>query len=442
MTATATSTPDAPQAPLFGVDMDHITSNWGLNQMVEANISWVRPVGVLWSSVEPAEGIYDWSVLAGLEAELLTASRNGIQVVLLVHSTPEWARKITGIGPTCGPIADNKLPAFGNFMRAMVARYSFSPYNVKYWELWNEPDAPTVSEDRGFGCWGDGSDPYFGGGGYAEMLKVVYPQIKVANPQAQVLIGGLLLDCDPRGPCDAVGHSNLLGLYLEGVLRNNGGPFFDGVSFHAYDYYSPSTGGYANPNWSSAWNTTGPVLIAKSQYIQSLLNQYGVTGKFLMNTESAVICGSTGQESYCMTDLFAYLKASYVTQSYSAAIAEGLRANLWYNVLGWRNSGLLNYDLSPQLAYTSFNFAIRELTDTRYASVILPTDIGGATGIMGYKFIRNDRNVWVLWSMDDSPHTISLASVPLEAWDALGNPITPAAFMNITMIPTYLEWNR
>ncbi len=422
--------------------MDHINSAWGLYEMADANISWARPVGVLWSSVEPTEGIYDWSVLTGLEAELREAASNGIQIVLLVHSAPEWARKIAGTGPSCGPIAENKLPSFGNFMRAMVTRYSVAPYNVIYWELWNEPDTPYIPGDSGFGCWGDVSDAYFGGGYYAEMMKVVYPQIKAGNDQAQVVIGGLLLDCDPRGTCDIVGHDIRPPRFLEGILINNGGPYFDGVSFHAYDYYSPSTGGYANPNWASAWNTTGPVLINKSQFIKSLLSQYDVTGKFLMNTESAVICGSTGQEAYCLTDAFTNTKAFYITQSYSAALSEGLKANLWYNVLGWRNSGLLNNDLSPQLAFSSFEFIISELTGATYAGVILPIDIGGVTGVMGYKFLRDDRSVWVLWSMDGSLHTIYLSSVPLTAWDALGNPVTPAAIMNVTMKPSYLEWNR
>jgi hypothetical protein len=448
-TATATSTPGTPQVPLFGVDMDHITSGNGLDQMVDANITWARPVGVLWSSIEPTEGIYDWSVLADLQAEMVTASNNGIQIVLIVHSTPEWARKIAGPGPTCGPIADNKLPAFGNFMRAMVARYSVAPFNVIFWELWNEPDTPIISEDRGFGCWGDASDPYYGGGYYADMLKAVYPQIKAANAEAQVLIGGLLLDCDPRGipsVCETV-HlmdpgSALPPKFLEGILRNNGGPYFDGVSFHAYDYYSQTSGQYANPNWSSAWNTTGPVLIAKTRFIQGVLSQYGVTGKFLMNTETALICGSTGFEPQCLTDAFTNAKTYYVIKSYAAGIAEGLRANLWYTVFGWRGSGLLNYDLSPQLAYISFKFAISELTNTAYAGVIVPVDIGGVPGVMGYKYLGDNSLVWVLWSMDGNTHTINLPSTPLTAWDALGNPMAPAVSINITEKPYYLEWNR
>jgi hypothetical protein len=440
-TATATSTPGIPQESLFGVGMNNVTVAGGVDQIAEANISWVRLPGVQWSSVETVQGIYDWSVLAGLESELQTASSKGIQVILLVHSTQEWARKTAGTGPSCGPIAADKLAAFGDFMRAMVARYSVAPYNVKYWELWNEEDVPFMNGDNGFGCWGEVSDLYFGGGYFAEMLKVVYPQIKAADSQAQVLIGGLLLDCDPSGGCTNVGNSDLPLKFLEGILRNNGGLYFDGVSFHAYDYYLGAEGQYSNPNWTSAWNTSGSSLVPKSQFIKSILNQYSVTGKFLMNTETALICGTTGQEAPCLTDLFANTKAYYVTQTYAAAIAQGLRASLWYNVFGWRGSGLLNADLSAQPAYTALKFAVSELTNTAYVGVVVPSDIGGVSGVKGYKFQSDNRRVWVLWSLDGSAHLCTFSSVPLAVWDALGNPVTSTSSMNIALNPIYLEWN-
>jgi hypothetical protein len=447
-TQSVTAALDLQQDPIFGIGMDHFISSWGTTQMVAANITWVRLVGVLWSSIEPTQGTYNWSVLAELEGELRDASSLGVQVILLVHSTPEWARKVAGTGPSCGPIAVDKLPAFGNFMRAMVARYSVAPYNVKYWELWNEEDTTYVDFDREYGCWGDVSDPYFGGGYYADMLKAVYPQIKAANAKAQVLIGGLLLDCDPRGtpsvcatvhPTDP--YAALPPMFLEGILKNNGGAYFDGVSFHAYDYYSQTSGQYANPNWASAWNTTGPVLIAKSRFIQGLLSQYSVTGKYLMNTELALICGSTGFEPQCQTDTFVNAKAYYVTKSYAAAMAQGLRANTWYNTLGWRGSALLGDNLTLLPAYTAFQFGRIELRNAGYLGEVSVAEIGGTGGVTGYKFQRGDRRVWVLWSLDGGTHTINLAGVPLAAWDALGVSIIPKASMNVTVKPLYLEWN-
>jgi len=416
--------------------MDQLTSGGGLDQMVAAQISWTRPTGVVWSSVEPTEGTYNWSVLTSLESELQNASSKGIQVILIVHSTPEWARKIAGSGPSCGPISQGKLPAFGNFMRALVARYSVSPYNVKYWEIWNEPDIDPiyVSPDSPYGCWGDQNDTYYGGGYYAEMLKAAYPQIKAADSQAQVLIGGLLLDCNPIHP--PAGNDCKPARFLEGILINNGAPYFDGVSFHAYDYYFGQSGQYGNSNWQSAWNTTGSVLIAKAQFIQGLLGQYGVSGKFLMNTESALLCNACSNDS-----VFETTKAYYVAQAYSAAIAKGLRANIWYSVMGWQNSGLLNPDLSPRTAYTAFQFARSELRDAAFAGDITGSDIGDASSVKGYKFNRGDRRIWVLWSLDGAAHSINLPGVPLTAWDALGNPVTPAVSMNVTLNPLYLEWS-
>ena len=431
-----------PLQTIFGAAMEQITSGGGLDQMVAANMYWTRLPGVIWSSVEPTEGTYDWSAMSELESELRNASSKSLQVVLIVRSTPEWARKIAGTGPTCGPIAADKLTAFGDFMQALVARYSVAPFNIKYWEMWNEPDVDPslVPVGMPFGCWGDQSDPYFGGGYYAEMLKVVYPQIKIADPQAQVLIGGLLMDCDPRGGCAAMGKSNLTAMYLEGILQNGGASYFDGVSFHAYDYYLEDLREYYNPNWMSAWNTTGPVGIAKAQYIRSLFNKFSVSDKFLINTESALLCGKTGTEPVCLTDDFSKTKAYYVAQSYAAAIAQGLRANIWYSVLGWRASGLIGHNLSPLPAYTAFEFSRSELSNAGYVGEITAADIGGASGVMGYKFQRSDRHIWLLWSLDGSPHTINLSSAPEAAWDVLGDPVTPAGTMNISLKPSYLEW--
>jgi hypothetical protein len=457
-TATANATPVNPQGPIFGAEMESIATGGGLEMMTATNMAWVRKNAVIWSDIEPNDPgvgtpIYLWSApsMASLETELKNAANNGMRVVLVVRSTPEWARKIAGTGPSCGPIAQDKLTAFGDFMNALVRRYSVAPYNVNYWEMWNEEDAPPFdasASDNLFGCWGDSKDAYFGGGYYAEMLKTAYPQIKAADAQAQVLIGGLLLDCDPRGSpsiCSIV-HPNDPGVavrsnFLEGILKNGGGAYFDGISFHAYDVYLGLLGQYYNPNWASSWNTTGPVSLAKAQFIKGVLSANSVTGKYLMNTESAMICGD-GTQPIC-NDLNANTtKAYYVAQAYAAAIALDLRANIWYSTLGWRASQLLSGDLSPTPAYIAFKFAQSELRNTANYGEISPSDIGGMTGLKGYKFQRGDRQIWVIWSEDGSAHTVNFSGTPLAAWDTLGNSVTAASPMEITINPYYLEWTH
>lgn len=421
-------------ATVYGVQLDAVTDAGGLGKVAEAKATWVGGIGLFWSSVEATQGVYNWAALAKQETQLRNVAGKGLTPIVNVRFTPAWAQLYDGY--PCGPMESQYFDEFATFMQKLVERYSAAPYNVKYWEIWNEEDIDHTLVPPGsyWGCWGDSTDPYYGGGYYADMLKVVYPVIKAADPTAKVLIGGLLLDCDPRtgAGCSAVGHDPLPSMFLEGILHNGGGPYFDAVSFHAYEFYYGSLGQYGNPNWTSAWNTTGPTSITKAQFIQELLDEYSVTGKFLINTEAALLCDS------CTDDIdFETTKAYYVAESYAGAIASGLKGNLWYSLLGWRNSGLVNADLSPRLGYLALQFSRNELRDSVFVQSI--TAYGG---VMGYEFNRGDRRIWLLWSRDGYAHNVSPSPAPLVACDYLGvctsDPVLP---LSITLSPVYLEFS-
>ena len=87
------------------------------------------------------------------------------------------------------------------------------------------------------------------------------------------------------------------------------------------------------------------------------------------------------------------------------------------------------------------NLPRSELRNAAYAGVVVPADIGGTSGIKGYKFQRSDRRIWLVWSLDGTPHTIYLPGTPLAAWDIMGVPVTPASSMEITVQPLFLEFN-
>jgi hypothetical protein len=260
------------------------------------------------------------------------------------------------------------------------------------------------------------------------MLKVVYPAIKAADPQAQVLVGGLLLDCDPVNP--PPGKDCAPSRYMEGILRGGGADYFDGISYHAYDFYMGGIGGYGNANWHSSSTSTGPVLIAKTRYLQGLLAAYGVTGKYLMNTEAAILCdGCVNHANFDLT------KAYYVPEAYAAALAYGLRANLWYEFTGWRNSNLVDQNLNPLPAYTSYDFLSTELGDADYLR-----EIHDYANIMGYEFKHNNRNIWLLWSLDGNDQLVNLPELPLAIFDALGNSIPNANSILVNAKPVYIEF--
>jgi hypothetical protein len=430
---TTQAAPPQTSQVVFGIQMDSLANRY-LNLAANAKANWVGGIGLSWAAVETSPGLRNWSALASQEQQMRDVAGKGLIPIVNVRFTPAWAQLYAGY--SCGPMQSIYFYAFGTFVHDLVARYSVPPYNVKYWEIWNEEDIDhtIVPPNSSYGCWGNSNDTYYGGGYYADMLKVVYPQIKAANPQAQVLVGGLLLDCDPRpgAGCTIVGHDAKPAMFLEGILHNGGGSYFDGVSFHAYDWYQGLGKYYTNPNWQSAWNTTGPSSIAKAQFIKNLLSTHGVSGKFLMDTESAVVCGWAG----CDTADFETVKANYVAEVHAGAIAQGLKGNLWYSMSGWNNSGLIKTDLTPLPAYTTFQFSSSELRNS-----IWVRDITEYTGVKGYQFNRGDRQIWVLWSSDGNSHSISLPGVPLAVYHVNGTSIPPAGSISVTHEPLYFEWN-
>ncbi len=192
-----------------------------------------------------------------------------------------------------------------------------------------------------------------------------------------------------------------------------------------------SIGQYGNTNWDSGWNSSGPVLVSKAEYIAGLLKSAGLSDKFIMNTEFALLCDTCDSD-----DIFENTKASYLVQAYARAIAGGLEANIWFDVTGtWgRNNGLLDRNLDPLDSFETYNYASHKLSGITRAR-----DITGYQGITGYEFwgaaCENDTacNVWILWSIDGSDHEVSLPAFPLAVQDMYGNPDTVSQIVTVSL---------
>lgn len=430
-------TPQPPLYPLTGIEITNINN---IDLVAQSGIYWIRWNALQWPVVEPSEGARDWNAVSTLENNIKAISEHGMHTILIVRGTPSWAQKV--VGSYCGPIIENKLAAFGDFMHDVVMRYSKPPFSIKYWEIGNEPDVDPslVPTDSLFGCWGDQNDNEYGGGYYAEMLKKVYPAIKSADPEAQVLIGGLLLVCDPDNPPDISGQPGVKSecsssKFLEGVLKNGGGDYFDGVSFHAYDYYSNVLGVYGNTGWYSSWKSTGPVLIAKALYIHKLLDKYGYTSKYLMNTELAALCGRSGTEEPCRQGNWINTKTYYLVEAYTAAAIVELRANIWYSMDGWRGSGLLNSSGQPEPAFRALTFNNQMLR-----GAIPMGEVTLYQGVKGFAFQRDNHLLWILWSLDGQDHGIPLGIRPGAIFSVLGEKLPSEDNITITLSPVYIEW--
>ena len=420
---------------IFGVETTSITGT-ELSLLQQSGASWVRRNGLIWSGVEPTEGARNWNSLGALEQEMITASNNGLHLILVVRSTPYWAQKnpITPAGPSCGAVDASKFGAYGAFLHDAVARYSVPPYNVKFWEIGNEPDVDPAyfsapNQDSIFGCMGDRTDPYYGGGHYGQMLQAIYPLIKSANPMAQVLTGGLLLD-HPISSCPAgtVGNSDMA-CFFEGILRSGGAAGFDGVSFHAYDYFAAGLGKYLNGNWQTAWNTTGPVIIRKAHFLKSLIQNYGVTGKYIMVGETALLCGRCTE----LDPVSQATKAQYLAQLYAAAISEDISAVLYYDMQGsWNQSQL--YSSASQDPFHAYIAAQAQL-----AGMQVLTEVTSYPGVMGYSFLNGSQPVTVLWSLDGATHSVTLPAMPSTLIDYLGLSLSPTLSISVGLQPIFIH---
>jgi hypothetical protein len=322
---------------------------------------------------------------------------------------------------------------------ALVKRYSQPPFNIKYWELGNEPDVQPslVPTDSVFGCWGEPEDDYYGGEYYAAMLQRAYPAIKTADPQAQVLVGGLLLDCDPTDP--PAGKDCKPAKFLEGILRAGGGNYFDIVSFHGYPQYDGSSSNFGSLYYDEhfpSWEARGGVVLGKVDFIREVLARYG-HNKPVMHTEGSLICSESNPNCNPPGAGFYESQADYVVWLFVRNWAAGLKGTIWYQFTGpgWRYGALLDGNQLPKPAYYALDFLTQELDAATYIKEITQYD-----ALKTFEFSAPGKKIWVMWAPDQVPHSVPLPSGANTVYDKYGHDITPPVGQIAVSSPVYVEF--
>lgn len=402
---------DPPPASIFGVEI-----NRGRVARVESRLSelrpgWVRYNGFLWSEVKSDPGEYNWNALQALvEPELRIIAKHTHSIIAVIRGTPDWAQSVPG--SACGPIKPENLGNFAAFVRELVVRYSQPPFNISHWEIWNEPDVDPrlVPGTSPYGCWGNLDQPYYGGEYYAEMLKDVYPAIKSADPDAQVVLGGLLLDCDPENP--PPGQACRPGHFLAGVLNNGGGDFFDIAAYHGYAIWPPE-----ETDWDltqPGWKHRGGATLGKLDYVRTIMQRYGVSKPIMLN-EAALLC--FGSEATCTSPPFEAGQANYAIRMYTRARAENLLSAVWYplNYSTWRYTSLLDADQQPRPAFQTLVF-MRE----RFAGATYARQLAAGTGLEGHEFQAGSTTYQIYWTNDASEAVLHLPPNTQAVYNAVG----------------------
>jgi hypothetical protein len=181
-----------------------------LDLLTGAGFGWARQ-WISWESVEPTQGSYSWDTLDKL---VDTAQRKNVKLLLILLRSPAW------VGTNGGMPKDKQL--FATFAGKVAARYKDK---VAAYEVWNEENLA--------GETGGTVNP----GEYAELLKASFPAIKVADPQALVVFGGLT-PTGENNPALAIDDA----IYLKQIYAYNSGEikqYFDILGIHATGTLNP-----------------------------------------------------------------------------------------------------------------------------------------------------------------------------------------------------------
>ena len=180
-----------------GDDLNDVALDFAL--MNELEIDTMR-CSFGWDDYEPVRGQYDF---AWLEEFASLAEQYGIKLRPYIGYTPEWAGAIDSDG-----IVWNNPPGdyqdWYNFVYQLALALSDHP-NVLSYEIYNEMN---------LSLWWDGSVEQ-----YMETLKQGAEAVRAADPDAQVLLGGLA-EPDYR--------------WIRGLMESGYARYYDILAFHSY----------------------------------------------------------------------------------------------------------------------------------------------------------------------------------------------------------------
>ncbi len=354
----------------FGVQIywDSGPSTQYFNSLVESKAGWVR-TEMYWNEIEPtntAPDQFDWD-----HADRIMEAFNflDVNVIATVDFAPGWAAYRRN-----GLLKERGFEEMPEFITALVERYDgdgvddapCSP-RVDYWEFYNEPD-------RAPRAWGDYPDQY------ARMLETVYPAVKAANANAQIMFGGIANDWFQDQGGQFVRH------WTEAVLDAGGGPYFDIMNLHAY------------PNFWPEHASQPPGILEKVEKFRRILADYGF--------DKPIVVTETGANSRYNKVIDNEVQARYVVEIFTQTMAANTLAPIWFMLYDTPDSpgaylnGLVTSDDPPQKKPVFYAYhTMVDLFESAEFTRILPPEETGGEHILAYQFYdtANDRDLYVMW---------------------------------------------
>lgn len=409
--------------PRLGTDADYNFSQTVLNTTASSGAKILRS-HLSWTAVEPANtdpAHYSWASYDSVFSRIASA---GLTPILVIDKCPAWACPFMR-----GPVNEANFYDYVEFVNAVVARYSAAPYNVHFWELFDEPDSAAGPD----GQWSYGNHAPQ----YVAALRALYNAAHAANPEAVVMNGGLAYDYPTIFRPE----------FLREMLLAGGAQYMDALNFHYFRINGPG------------WTTIG----MKANEIRGIMRGAGVTA------DLPLVCTSTGESSANINPWYSSeaQQARYVVKVNAQSAAAGIRATIWYLTQDfdcqptsgcpqgwdvWARHGLARSDGSLKPAHRAMQIFAQEIGSGAFVRQLGP-ESGVSGSLEGYYFGGSSEGrpqVSVVWNNDATSTTMTVpASQVANLRGALGmsgQPIGTTPGPNGTVLvsvgpdPVYLEW--
>jgi polysaccharide biosynthesis protein PslG len=295
-----------------------------LQQMKDMGMTSVR-LDANWFYGQPTgPGNYDWTLL---DQAMASVRQVGLSADLIIDGCPPWAAAPGGQGLFAQPASPS---AFASWANAVAARYGSQ--GARYFEIWNEPNIAQF--------WSPKPDP----AAYTADLKAAYTAVKLADPSAVVLSGGLSPAGDTATSYDP--RTFLSDMYADGAKNS-----FDGVADHPYSYPATPAG---NP--FSAWSQMSKT----KPSLRSIMTAHGDVAKKIWITEYGA--PTTGANSVSEAQQTAELVQA-ITAAKKVTWIASFYIYTWSNQSSLMSTddgfGLLRPDGSKKPAYAAVSAALR-----------------------------------------------------------------------------------
>ena len=215
---------EIPAGTFVGVAPEGEQNATDYARMADGGVGVVRIV-FQWSSIETKKGIYDWAATDQVMADIASA---GLEPLVTVFGTPGIYEKAPTDPPTS---SDDTLDAWSDFLAAAAERYGeggdfwtdfaetspdVTAQPIREWEIWNEPNSSNF--------WTPKPDPE----AYAELIERSSKALDKADPQAQVMSGGMF--ATPQSDGAIVSYDFIDQLYAQDGIDDA----IDVVGVHPY----------------------------------------------------------------------------------------------------------------------------------------------------------------------------------------------------------------